>query len=197
MIGAVLLAAGDAARMGAPKLLLPLDGEPLVRRAAAALCATGCDEVLVVTGAEHEAIGAALDGLDLRCVRNPEHRSGIGSSIRAGLAALDPRCEAALLALADRPFVGTREYRALVDAWRLHQPLVVLSRFGGTTAPPHLVGRELFPELSVQEAGARAVLERQTERRIVLDFPPELLADVDTPEEFERARRRLAPPAGA
>lgn len=192
MVSAVLLAAGASTRMGRPKLLLPLRDEPIVRRTAREVCESGYDDVLVVSGAEHDRIVTALEGLPVRHAVNADFASGMGSSFRTGVANLEEGCQAAMFALADQPFVTAREYRALVDAYRLQSPLIVGSRFGDVTAPPHLFDRALFPELSVLEHGARSVLQRHADRMVVLHFAPELLVDIDTPEDYERALARAA-----
>ena len=116
MVSAVLLAAGASTRMGTPKLLLPLGSEPLVRRTARQLCDSGYDEVLVVSGSEQPRIVEALDGLPVRHAHNPEFATGMGSSFRTGIQHLSGDSEAAMFALADQPFVGAGEYRALLDA---------------------------------------------------------------------------------
>lgn len=178
--------------MGRPKLLLPLGDEPIVRRTAREVCESGYDDVLVVSGAEHDRILEALEGLPVRHAVNADFASGMGSSFRTGVAHLEEGCHAAMFALADQPFVTAREYRALLEAYRLQLPLIVGSRFGDVTAPPHLFDRALFPELSVLQHGARSVLQRHAGRMVVLHFAPELLVDIDTPEDYERALARVA-----
>jgi molybdenum cofactor cytidylyltransferase len=192
MVSAVLLAAGASTRMGRPKLLLALGGEPIVRRTARAICASGYDEVVVVSGGEQPGIMAALEGLPVRHAHNPDFTSGMGSSFRAGVLQLGPESEAAMFALADQPFVTAAEYRAILDSWRLQRPPIVSSRFGEVTAPPHLFVRSLYPELAVLEHGARPVLQRHTSATVVLHFPADLLLDIDTPEDYERATARVS-----
>ena len=191
MVSAVLLAAGASTRMGTQKLLLPFGGEPLVRRAVRQICDTGFDDVLVVLGSEHEAVLAALDGLAVRHVINMQFASGMGSSFRTAVDHL-PDSAAAMFALADQPFVTTHEYRTVLDAYRQHTPAIVSVRYGEVMAPPHLFQREFFPELAQLQHGARPVLRRHLERTMVLQFPPDLLVDIDTPEDYELARSRLS-----
>lgn len=191
MVSAILLAAGASTRMGVPKLLLPLGGEPIVRRTARHLCASGYDEVLVVSGSQHPAIVGALDGLPVRHAHNPDFATGMGSSFRTGVEHLPADSEAAMFALADQPFVRPEDYRALLDAWRLQQPLIVGSKFGEVTAPPHLFARPLYPELAALQHGARDLLQRHASAMVVLHFPADRLLDVDTPEDYERAKDRL------
>ena len=191
MVSAVILAAGASTRMGTQKLLLPLGGEPLVRRAARQVCDAGFDDVLVVIGSEHEQTLAALEGLAVRHAVNAQYDSGMGSSFRTAVEHLTGSA-AAMFALADQPFVTATEYRTVLDTYRQHHPPIVSVRYGDVMAPPHLFEREFFPELSQLQHGARSVLQRHRERTLVLQFPPDLLVDIDTPEDYEVAKSRLS-----
>lgn len=171
--------------------MLPLGGEPMVRRTVRQICEAGVDDVLVVLGREPEQTWAALDGLGVRHAVNTEYESGMGSSFRTAIAHLGDSA-AALFALADQPFVTPADYRRLLDAYREHASGIVCARYGDVTAPPHIFDREFFPELAQLKHGARSVLQRHRGRTIVLDFPPERLLDIDTPEDYERASSRLA-----
>jgi molybdenum cofactor cytidylyltransferase len=191
MVSAVVLAAGASTRMGGQKLLLPLGGEPLVRRTVRQICDAGFDEVLVIVGHEQEKVLAALEGLPIRHALNTAFETGMGSSFRAAVERLGD-CDAAMFALGDQPFVTTKEYRFLLETYRQRTPRIVSVRYGDVTAPPHLFSRELLPELAQLTHGARSVLDRHREETIVLQFPSELLQDIDTPEDYERARSRLS-----
>lgn len=96
-----------------------------------------------------------------------------------------------MFALADQPFVRPEDYRALLHTWRLQKPLIVGSRFGEVTAPPHLFARPLYPELAALQHGARDLLKRHASAMVVLHFPADRLLDIDTPEDYERAKDRL------
>jgi molybdenum cofactor cytidylyltransferase len=190
MISAVILAAGASTRMGAQKLLLPLGGEPLIRRTVRQVCDAGFDDVLVVLGHAHEKTLAALDGLAFRHTINALYESGMGSSFRAAIEHL-PDSAAAMFALADQPFVTTHEYRTVIDTYRRQAPDNISVRYGEIMAPPHLFQREFFPELAQLQHGARSLLERHRDRATVLHFPADLLMDIDTPEDYELAKSRL------
>ena len=191
MISAVVLAAGASTRMGQPKLLLPLAGEPLVRRVVRQVAAAGFADVVVVVGCEHERISAALDGLAVRTALNPDYATGMGSSFRAAVSALGDSA-AAMFALADQPLITADDYRRLPEEYRTRGGGIVSVRYGDVTATPHLFDRAYFRELAALEHGARPVLQRHAADTRVLHFAPELLLDVDTPEDYERARARLA-----
>jgi molybdenum cofactor cytidylyltransferase len=191
MVSAVVLAAGASTRMKTQKLLLPLGNEPLVRRVVAAVCDAGFDDALVVVGSEHEQVVKALQGLPIRYAVNPDYASGMGSSFRTAVLNL-PDSDAAMFALADQPFVSSAEYRKVLETYlQSHSPIVSV-RYGEVMAPPHLFSREFFPELAALEHGARPVLLSHRDKTTILNFPADLLVDVDTPEDYEEVKRRLS-----
>jgi molybdenum cofactor cytidylyltransferase len=191
MISAVILAAGASSRMGVQKLLLPFGDEPLVRRTVREVCAAGFDDVLVIVGSHAGQVLDALEGLPIRHAVNAAYETGMGSSFRTAVEQLGA-ANAAMFTLADQPFVTAREYRSVLDTYRDKAPAIVSVRYGDVTAPPHLFNRTLFSELAQLTHGARPVLERHRDDTIVLQFAPELLMDVDTPDDYERARTRLS-----
>ena len=191
MVSAVILAAGASARMGTQKLLLPLGGEPLVRRTVRHVCDAGFDDVLVVVGSDWENTLASLDGLPIRHAVNAEYASGMGSSFRTAIEHL-PGSDAAMFALADQPFVTTNEYRTVLETYRQQAPAIVSVRYGDVMAPPHLFQKEFFPELAQLQHGARSLLEKHRERTIVLHFGADLLMDIDTLDDYELAKSRLS-----
>ena len=125
-VGAVLLAAGSASRMGlVPKCLLQLEGSSLIRRHIDAFRSAGVTQVVVVLGHYANAIETALQGLDVRVVRNPHPEEGQASSLRMGLAAWPEKdaisMDAYCIGLADQPLVGAPEINDLMLAhW--HRP---------------------------------------------------------------------------
>jgi molybdenum cofactor cytidylyltransferase len=192
MVSAVILAAGASTRMGTQKLLLPVGGEPLVRRTVRQVCDAGFDDVLVVVGSDWENTLVALDGLPIRHAVNAEYASGMGSSFRTAIEHL-PDSDAVMFALADQPFVTANEYRTLLDTYRQQSPAIISVRYGDVMAPPHMFQREFFPELAQLRHGARSLLERHRDRATVLHFPAALLMDIDTPEDYELVKSRLIP----
>lgn len=208
MISAVVLAAGASTRMGTNKLLLSLGGEPIVRRTTRQVCDAGYDEVLVVLGRDAERTRAALDGLPCRFAVNVDYETGMGSSFRTAIAHLGDS-DAAMVALADQPFVTSDQYRRLHAAYTAAPttappagtsagagataPLIVSVRYGDVVAPPHLFARALFADLARLTHGAKPLLIREAAASIVLEFPPDQLVDIDTPEDYDRAQQRLSP----
>ncbi|HEX8666483.1 MAG TPA: molybdopterin-binding/glycosyltransferase family 2 protein, partial [Beijerinckiaceae bacterium] len=118
-VAAVVLAAGRSRRMGGPnKLLATIGGVPLVRRAVEAAKGSRASPVIVVTGHQAEAVGAALAGLDATVVHNPDYAEGLSTSLTVGIAALPPAAEAAVVCLADMPGVTAAVIDRLIAAYR-------------------------------------------------------------------------------
>jgi CTP:molybdopterin cytidylyltransferase MocA len=187
-VAGILLAAGDGSRLGQPKALVTIAGESLAARGAAMLRAGGTDPVIVVTGA------AAVDVAEARTVHNPRWRAGMGSSMAAGLAAVPDHCEAAVIALADQPLVGSGAVRRLIGAFEQGASIVVAG-YSGRPRNPVLLAHEHWSraiELAVGDVGARSFLRSCPELVTLVECGdtgrPD---DIDTPDDLERIRRLL------
>jgi len=189
----VVLAAGSSSRMGRNKLLFELSGEPLVRRTVRTAVDAGLEPVIVVLGHEADAIRAAVGGLQCRYVVNPGHTEGMNSSVCAGINAVPPEASAAVVLLADMPFVSAAMIGTLVERFRATDALLVVSAYGGVNAPPMLYGRALFAELAgVEGKGCgRRMLRRHPEQAAIVDWPVAALADLDVPDDYERVKAQL------
>lgn len=191
-VAAVVLAAGASKRMGRNKLLLDLGGESVVRRAARTALQAGLGPVVVVTGHEREAVEAELHGIGCSAVFNAEHAAGQHTSVGAGIGALGGDCRAAVVVLADMPYVTAAMLRAVADRYREAAPALVLSRYGDTIAPPMLYDRRLFGELTrMDRRCGREVARRHRAEAVELEWPTGALRDLDRPEDHERARAEL------
>ena len=196
-IAGILLAAGASSRMGWNKLLLELDGEPLVRRAARRALEAGLSPLLVVVGHEPERVREALAGLPCQLVENPAWAAGQGSSVAAGAAAVPPGAEAAVVLLSDMPAVTADMIRAVAARWRATGAPIVTSRYGAVTAPPALYAAAVLPELCTgpAEGRGRAVIGRHGDAVLPVDWPAAALVDLDRPGDLARAAG--VPAAGA
>jgi CTP:molybdopterin cytidylyltransferase MocA len=187
-VAGIVLAAGAARRMGSNKMRLRLDGEPLVRRAARRALAAGLHPVVVVLGRDAGEVRAEVADLPCEFVVNEDFTGPTSGSLHLGLALLPDAIEGAVIVLGDMVDVTDSMIRALVDAGRTTPTPLVVSRYGDVTAPPLLFRRSLFPELLAWtgEGCGKAVVQRHRDEAVFLDWPAAALADVDTPEEFER-----------
>jgi len=181
----LVLAAGSGSRMGgANKLLQPVGGIAMVRRVANAALASRCVSVRVVTGFAAEELRASLAGLDLDFTHNPEHASGMASSLRCGLAALADDVDAVVVLLADMPCIDGRHIDRLIDAFDPDQAKIVVPMKAGRRGNPILWPRAFFAEMRAVsgDVGARDLLQRHVGRIEAVDFDDDaIFADVDTP----------------
>lgn len=190
-VAAIILAAGASSRMGRPKQLLDWRGLPLIRAVAEQALAAQTDQVLVVVGAAGDAVAQALEGLSLRIVANPRAAEGQSTSLRAGVAALGPEVGAALILLGDQPFVAAPLLDRIIAAWRATGATIVAPVYQGQRGNPVLFARAVFPELLAVagDQGARGVVAADPTRVHALPFDDlRPLADIDTPEDYDRLR---------
>jgi molybdenum cofactor cytidylyltransferase len=189
----IVLAAGAASRMGTNKLLLRLGGETLLRRAVRVAGEAGLDPVLVILGHEAERARDELHGLRCEVVPNPRHALGMNASLDAGVAAVPARAEAAVVLLADMPFVTPAMVRTVIARHLEGRAPVVASRYGAAQAPPTLYARRLFGELrgGEGEGRGRAVVRGHAGEVAWVTWPEDALADLDDTADLERARARL------
>jgi molybdenum cofactor cytidylyltransferase len=190
----VVLAAGSSSRMGYNKLLLPIGGESVIRRAVAAASAGGLEPVIIVLGHQSERARGQLAGLSCTPIFNTEYARGMNSSVRAGLFAVPPDASGAVLMLADMPFVSAGMVRALIDRYRATSAPLVVSRYGEVLAPPILYRRDLFGELVVGLEGdgcGKRVMKQHRAEAVEVQWPSSMLTDLDSPEDLGHVRAQL------
>lgn len=196
---AVILAAGRSSRMGegVNKLVVEVGGRPVIRRVAEAALASRARPVIVVTGHEHARVAAALDGLDVTLIHNPDHATGMASSLRAGIAAVPETAAGALVVLGDMPLLAPGLLDRLMSAYAPGAGRLIAAPVeGGQRGHPVLWSRRFFPELAALEGdvGARAILAANAE--LIAEVPVEsdegAFLDVDTPRLLAEAREAAA-----
>ena len=190
-VAAVILAAGGSSRLGEPKQLIELGGLPLVRKAAMSALEAGALPVVVVLGAENDQILPALEGLEnVRIALNSRWKTGLASSVAAGLSALaeDDAVDGAMLILADQPFIDSHTLKNLIDAFG--ESRIVASSYSNTLGVPAIVGREFFPELMELQGdrGAGPWLRARAAGVTSVPLPVSPL-DIDTRDDVELLRQ--------
>ncbi len=183
---AVILAAGEARRFGAPKLLAPLEGRPLLQHVLDAANASSCADVILVLGHGADDLLANVRLGRAFAVLNCEYASGQSTSLRAGLR--DARAsDAAIVLLGDQPRVTPALVDALLERQRETGAAAVMCSWNERRSPPTLLHRDLWPALDalVGDVGAREVL-RGRDDVAVLEVTPDLgsLEDVDRPGDL-------------
>jgi CTP:molybdopterin cytidylyltransferase MocA len=188
--------------MGGPKALVELGGEPLVRRALRVLAEGGCAPLTVVVGARAERVIPLVRGAEI--VVADGWAEGMGASLRAGLAALGaaeppgtadappgrPAADAAVVHLVDLPGVTAAAVARLAALAAPHS--LARAAYAGVPGHPVLIGRDHWPAVRAEargDAGARHYLKDHPDLVLVECGDVADPADVDTPEQLERARR--------
>jgi len=189
-VAGIVLAAGASRRMGRNKMLLELEGEPLVRRAARRALAAGLSPVVVVLGHEADRVRAALADLGVLIALNPDFAGPTSGSLHTALDLLGEDVGAAVVLLGDMVHVSEAALAELMRRARSSDAPLVVSRYGDVTAPPLLFRRALFGELLAWtgEGCGKAVVQAHQREALYVDRPAGVLVDVDTPEDFQAAQ---------
>jgi molybdenum cofactor cytidylyltransferase len=194
-VAAIVLAAGRSTRMGAEnKLLADLGGTPMVRRVVETALASRARPVLVVTGHMAAEVAAALAGLDVTLVANPDYAMGLASSLKAGIRAIPEECNGALILLGDMPRIAPEHLGSLVGAFAAAPESIVVPAHEGRQGNPVLWPRRCFSELAQLEgdAGAKRLIGAHPEQvRQVEIGTLGIFADVDTPDDLAQTRGEM------
>ncbi len=193
-LGVIILAAGESARMGEPKQLLPFRGTTLLGHAIATAREMPEAEIVVVLGAHAEQIRPHVTAADpgVLIAENPAWAEGMSGSIRAGLLALTgahPEISAALFLVCDQPLLASAVLHDLVEAQERTGRPIAACEYGGTLGVPALFARSLFSELFTLQgtAGARQLIQRHREETVGVPCEAATM-DVDTPADYARLR---------
>ncbi len=184
---AVVLAAGRSQRFGANKQLQVLNGQPLVRHAAALARAVCGKNTLLIVGHEWRRVVAAADQQCQFVAINEDYGDGIGTSIAVAAKSLAHTADCMLILLADQPLISEDHLNALLSAWSGDDQEIVATAFAGTQGPPVLMPRAAFSELAMLEGdtGARKLLENPDFQLTTVWFDPAAI-DIDSPDDLDR-----------
>lgn len=194
----ILLAAGTSSRFPGTKQLARIGGKTLLERALDSVPASRVKETVVVVGHDAASVSkAAGTRRGVTVVLNPDYREGMATSIRRGISAVAPGSNAVMIVLADQPFITRQFLRGMLDAFEAQGSKgIVAAARGGVVAPPAIFSRRYFAELSGLrgDQGAKSVIEKHMgSASLVRARSPQRLADVDTQDDLEAARRLLEP----
>lgn len=187
-IAAVILAAGKAVRMGKLKQLLPLHGETILGSTIDLYTKAGIDKIIVVVGHCAGEIMERLQDKPVQWVGNDSYEEGMSTSLKAGIAALDPSVEAAFLALGDTPFVSRSTIMEMLKVYGETRAKIIVPYFNEKGGHPVLFRSDLFPEIAAirGDMGAREVIQRCRDVYKLQVRDPGIMRDIDTQEDYAR-----------
>jgi molybdenum cofactor cytidylyltransferase len=180
--------------MGVQKLLLPFAGKTVIGHILDEVLRSPVEQAIVVVGQEGGRIAEALAGRRVALVTNADPEGEMLSSVRCGLAALPPECEAVLVALGDQPGIAAETIRRMIEAYQTAGRGIVVPVHGGKGGHPILFSMRYRDEVLTRydDAGLRGL--RQAHPDDVLELPaadPSVLSDMDLPEDYRRELENL------
>ena len=192
-IGAVILAAGMSKRMGKPKLLLPVNGAPLIYYPISLALQQKLNPVVVIAGKYIKKIEKVIVGCDeVTYLFNPDYESGMASSLKLGIEAISDQVDAVMIFLGDQPLVPNEVVQTLIMEYELNKKKgirIVRSRYQGELGHPILFDSSLLQHFNhiKGDEGGRSIISNHKEQLKIIDFSQYYWGmDVDTPEDYER-----------
>jgi molybdenum cofactor cytidylyltransferase len=187
-VAAVVLAAGMSRRMGTPKQLLRIGGETILQRTLKNVRDSNVAEIILVLGHAADDVRKTIAIQDLKVVINPEYQQGMGTSLRKGLAAVSADARAAIIVLADQPWVRAETLNRLVVCHQEGKPQILVPMYKGFRGNPVLLDRSVFAEVQALngDVGCRAIFGDHTEGIVKLPIDdPGILLDIDSRDDLE------------
>ena len=194
-VSAILLAAGESRRMsGINKLMLAVEGEPLLRHTAKTLLDSRLGEVVVVLGHQAEEVRILLHDLELCTVVNSHYREGQMSSVHCGLEALTRPCDGVMICLTDQPLLTAQDIDVLIDAFGRHGGSIIVPTYQGRRGNPIVFANAHRAEIlgGGRNLGCKRLIERYPDlvRTVEMDTD-HVVFDLDTPEDYASLQARL------
>jgi molybdenum cofactor cytidylyltransferase len=189
----VILAAGSSGRLGKPKQLLPYKNKTLLQYLMDEAKNSLAKNIIVVLGANAEAINAELKIKNIHIAINENWKEGMASSIRCGinqLQKINPSADAAIIMVCDQPFVTTELLNELITTHQQTNKTIVTSSYDNTTGPPAFFHKSIFPELLQLKGdiGAKGIVQKKADKVATVLFP-EGNIDIDTAADYNKLQK--------
>jgi len=201
MISAIVLAAGEAKRMGQAKLLLPWQGKTILEHVLDQLLHSQVDEIILVLGHEAKQMREKIPAQGIKIAINPDYQEGMSASLRQGLMIIDEKAEAFLVVLGDQPGISKEIINQLIQAFHHPRPPkgIILPTYRGIRGHPVLFSSQYRKEvLKLKgDVGGRQILKDHPEEILELEMNTDaVLYDIDTPEDYKEYLKRAFPGEG-
>lgn len=184
----LILAAGNASRLGRPKQLLMAQDDTLIEKCILTSLASNSSATFVVLGANADLISVPLAKYKIKIILNSEWQEGIASSIRAGIQSIqreEKKADGVLILLVDQVLVTTTVINEIIEKYLKNKHKIVASKYATTIGPPALFDKEIFDDLLNLEgnAGAKKIMDKHKLDLYLIDFPDGQI-DIDTMEDY-------------
>lgn len=204
MISAILLAAGQSRRMGSFKQLLPFGSTTIIDSCINSLRATNITELIIVVGYRGEEVNEHVQAhhqdTRIKLITNSQYLTGMTSSVQAGLRAISPQSQALLLALVDQPRVTSQTITQLTETYYQTDTTIIKPRYLGQSGHPIIMARSCWREILALSAdqGLNLVTRAYQSQTHYLEVTDSgVIADIDTPDDYEREIRKGCEESGS
>lgn len=174
---------------GKNKLLIDIQGMPMIRRVVQTALKSKVDEVIVVLGSDADKVRKVLTDLPCRLIVNKNYEKGQSSSVKVGLGEVSSLTRAVLILPGDVALIDPRSINLVIEKYDLGKNPIVIAAHKGASGHPILFDKQLFPEIekiNEQTFGLKAVvMQHEGEVSLVETGSPNVLKDVDTPEDLK------------
>ncbi|MGE7902980.1 nucleotidyltransferase family protein [Peribacillus sp. NPDC094092] len=197
-IGAIILAAGMSIRMGEPKLLLPLRGQPLFRHVIDSILGSSMHPIYLVAGNYIEEIRQhSEDYPELKIIHNPNFADGMSTSLKLGVQSIKEHVDAVMIFLADQPLISLDVIQALLEKYiecKDEGVRIVRPKYKGELGHPILVDSLILKEFHSIEGdqGGKSIIKKYDAVTETVSFDNSMWGfDIDTPEDFLKVKLHL------
>lgn len=192
-VAGIILAAGQGSRMGKTKQLLSFQGKTILEQVIDNALKSNLHQVIVVIGHDAHEIQRRIDLSCVEFVLNEDYEKGQSSSLKKGVAAASPECEAAMFLLADQPLVGGDIIDFMIQAFLQKNPPIAVPVCNNKRGNPVIIHRDLFPQLQTltQDTGARVLFHKYQDKILRIEVEDDaVLFDVDTWEDYQKLQKK-------
>jgi len=184
-LSVVILAAGASRRLGQPKQLVQYKDKSLIQRAIQSAESLSPHEIIVITGADAEAVQAEVKKTSAQSVNNPDWDKGMGTSIAKGAQSIDRKSQGLMIVLCDQWRILPEDLQLLVETWHNDPSQIICSATGKRCGPPVIFPIRFLKELCALTGGhgAHSVLDihQDSVSRVTIQ---NAAFDLDTPSQL-------------
>ena len=189
-LSGIILAAGQSLRMGdINKLLLEIDGQPMVRKVVDQLIKLNqFNQLIIVVGHDYHKMCQVLDGLAVKIVHNPNYKQGMSTSLITGVKQVNHKASGILFTLADLVYIKSQTYKKMINAYRHANPnSIAVPSYQKQQGHPIIMSPVYIDEITKisGDRGAKSIITQFVEHVVSIDVNDRgILQDIDTQKDF-------------
>jgi molybdenum cofactor cytidylyltransferase len=170
------------------KMLLTYNGSTIVETVVKNASVAVKKNIVVVLGSQRVEIASQLESAKVKTCINYNYLDGMLSSVVCGFRALPESAKAALVFLGDQPQISGQVAQKVIEAWLRSDKGIVIPAFNRRRGHPALIETKYKTEIENldTEKGLRSLYQKFTSDILEVECNfPEILRDIDTPEDYK------------